>query len=291
MIALTRWDMELAARGSESIPSVAGPMWRGAFGHALRAASCLTGAPDCAGCPMLERCPYPEVFETPVPRHGEVAMLENYQNAPPPYVFETGTGGPQRSGQTYQLSLILFGRAGRHQRLLRTALRDMVDRAESRPDGGWVIQNLTESTPIIPEPSAAPAAVRVVLETPLRLRVRGQYLKPDDFTFAAMFSSLLRRITQLCAIHADGPPEFDAKTLVSRAQEIKLRSTDLSWQKARRYSSRQKQVIPLDGLTGHFDIDEDLSEFWPWLWYGQWLHVGKSSVMGLGRYRLLSLTD
>ncbi|WP_420842151.1 CRISPR system precrRNA processing endoribonuclease RAMP protein Cas6 [Halorhodospira abdelmalekii] len=27
---------------------------------------------------------------------------------------------------------------------------------------------------------------------------------------------------------------------------------------------------------------------WPWVWLGQWLHVGKGAVMGMGRYRYAS---
>jgi len=29
-----------------------------------------------------------------------------------------------------------------------------------------------------------------------------------------------------------------------------------------------------------------LAQVWPWLWLGQWLHVGKETVLGMGGYTL-----
>ena len=37
-------------------------------------------------------------------------------------------------------------------------------------------------------------------------------------------------------------------------------------------------------LAGH-----DLAEFWPYLWLGQWTHVGKGTSMGMGAYTIESL--
>jgi CRISPR/Cas system endoribonuclease Cas6 (RAMP superfamily) len=56
-----------------------------------------------------------------------------------------------------------------------------------------------------------------------------------------------------------------------------------------RYSSRQQQEMTLGGVLGRWTLhgDEDtLSQIQPWLWLGQWLHVGKNATMGLGGYKL-----
>jgi len=46
--------------------------------------------------------------------------------------------------------------------------------------------------------------------------------------------------------------------------------------------------MQMGGLTGWIELQgQDLTQFWPYLWYGQWTHTGKGAVMGLGRYRIL----
>jgi len=61
----------------------------------------------------------------------------------------------------------------------------------------------------------------------------------------------------------------------------------LRWSDWTRYSSRQKTRMQLGGVTGRFVLSgEGLAEHWPVLWRGQWWHIGKTTSMGLGRYRI-----
>lgn len=61
----------------------------------------------------------------------------------------------------------------------------------------------------------------------------------------------------------------------------------LEWQDWARYSSRQKTRMQVGGLMGSITLSGgDLASWWPLLWLCQWLHLGKFTSMGLGRYRL-----
>ena len=41
----------------------------------------------------------------------------------------------------------------------------------------------------------------------------------------------------------------------------------------------------MGGLLGNFEVQSnDIEDFWPYIWLGQWLHAGKGCTMGLGRY-------
>ncbi len=43
----------------------------------------------------------------------------------------------------------------------------------------------------------------------------------------------------------------------------------------------------MGGLLGSMTMNlERIESLWPYLYLGQWLHAGKGTNMGLGRYRL-----
>lgn len=67
-------------------------------------------------------------------------------------------------------------------------------------------------------------------------------------------------------------------------------SSDCRWQEMERYSSRQKTAMKMGGVMGDFDLAaEQAKDIWPLLWLGQWVHIGKLTTMGLGRYEILPL--
>ena len=58
------------------------------------------------------------------------------------------------------------------------------------------------------------------------------------------------------------------------------------WQKGERTSHSQGRRVPMCAIVGEFHLRGGIDPLWPWLWTGQWTHIGKSAVMGLGRYEL-----
>ncbi len=54
-----------------------------------------------------------------------------------------------------------------------------------------------------------PRHVRLVLETPLRHKRDAGIVGIDDFSFAALFANLLRRISMLTYFHTDIPLEVE----------------------------------------------------------------------------------
>jgi hypothetical protein len=44
--------------------------------------------------------------------------------------------------------------------------------------------------------------------------------------------------------------------------------------------------MTLGGVIGEWTLRGDLASLMPWLWLGQWLHVGKNATMALGKYSL-----
>ena len=126
--------------------------------------------------------------------------------------------------------------------------------------------------------------------TPLRLQVQGKPARANQLTARDLLIALARRHQLLRDVHLGAAaPQYDFKTLVGQAEAIKLHAQDLHWFDWKRYSSRQRQEMTLGGVLGCWTLRGDtdtLADLWPWLWLGQWLHVGKNATFGLGGYRL-----
>ena len=80
-----RCRLEFTTEQPIHLPEYAGSALRGAFGHALRRAACVTREPDCSACALYRSCPYPAIFETPPPLHYARRTLSN---VPQPFVVE-----------------------------------------------------------------------------------------------------------------------------------------------------------------------------------------------------------
>lgn len=305
MLPLLPLRLSFRAESAGLLPEFAGAVWRSGMGLHLRQALCFTGLPACAQCPSRRGCAYPAIME---PQPAESAtLIGRYRSAPPPYVLSARTGGPVSAGSTAELDVILIGKGdvhgpqvlraleragaaglGKQGQRTRLVLESIQHLASGAAPG---VLELHRALPVaqplaVPPP---PVAVRVILEQPLRLRERESYLRPQTFTFRALFKSLLLRVSNLADAYGDGPLGLDHKALLEHAAGFGLGEAQLSWHHQHRYSARQELEIETSGLTGSFELQGDLAPLWPLLWLGQWLHAGKGTVMGLGRYRLQAL--
>ena len=281
-----------------------GSAWRGAFGHALKHAVCVTGERECRGCGHYRTCAYPYIFETPPPPGA--SKMRRYPAAPHPFVLVLPMAGMEvRGGGSACIGLNLFGdaiamlahvivaleRAGEHgvgpgrarYRLLRVEQRHAGKWTSIFERGGTLVP-IEALSPAIPPVSAH---VRLGAETPLRLKREGRVVGAGDLRFADLFSSLLRRISMLTYFHTETPLEVDFRGLVDAARATRLTRTRLAWRDGIRRSSRQGRAMPMGGVVGTMDLDRNSIEpFWAYLWLAQWTHVGHMASMGLGRLRL-----
>lgn len=289
MIPLRPMRLTFAPAAPLRLPPYPGSLWRGALGKALRDLTCVTGAPECTDCPAIRGCGYGLLFETRA--HAWAGGLAGrYTDGPRPYVLSPRTDNDV-DAEAVTLDLILIGKAARRH-------REVLD-AAARLHLNAVVLNLREARPLAvnrndktsfaaetPRPPPKPTRVRVILEHPLRLRRENRYLTPAEFDFATLFTALTRRVSMLHDMESASPLHAEYHDLALAARAVSVTNTSLEWFDWARYSARQHRRIPMGGIIGEFTLSGDLDPLWPWLWVGQWLHVGKGAVMGLGRYRL-----
>ncbi len=100
------------------LPDYPGSAWRGAFGHALKAAACTHPGTACPACPEHRDCPYPSLFEA-------VDGAEPFR----PYVFEPQVfSGYFLPGSLLGLDFVLFGWLNGWLPLLSEALQRLGER-------------------------------------------------------------------------------------------------------------------------------------------------------------------
>jgi len=290
MIALHPLTLTFRSDRALTLPRPPGPLWRSAIGRRLRQDACITGASTCTNCPLIARCDYGRLFEPRPPQRG---VGRHFQNPPRPWWLAPGPEKRVGAGQLMTVEITLTGAGLQAWPGLRRAL-GRLRLGPARPELVGIISTapapvgqpapgrLTGHPPEIPP---VPTAAQVVLDSPLRLHQNGRPLTADQIDPAAFAGALLRRLD---ALGADGPPARPPGEVLDHVRrEVALVEPQLQWRGGARHSRRQGRRIPLGGVAGQFWLTGDLEPLWPWLWTGQWTHVGKSAVMGLGRYRVL----
>ncbi len=312
MIPFDILELRFVAETEVALRDFAGSAWRGAVGRALKRLVCIMRLRPCEGCVIEASCLYTRLFEM---RAAEAdPLLGKVGRAPQPFVLDCRTPTPCRlaPGDPFMLRLVLIGRRTREAAVyLLRAVEEAAARGIGPGRGRMRLAEVELRDPIgegglscldangqfrLPEPfpvtvPPAPAGVRVVLETPLRLRRAGALVGPERFSAGAFVTSLVRRQSLLARYHGEAPLDLDFRTLRELADGLRVARPELEWKEQTRRSARQETLMRMGGLLGRFDLDlRGAGALWPFLWRGRFLHAGKATTMGLGRYRLESLS-
>ncbi len=305
MLPVARYRYHFIALTPVQFPEWSGSVLRGAFGHALRRIACMTRQKDCTGCPLLATCPYPSIFAPPPVDNA----LQRLTQAPAPYVIEPADWGARRieAGTAWHFDLVLFGRALKELPMITLAWRQAARRGLGPGDGQSELDSIERMLPtgarekvlatpdgslkdhrVLAPDCSALACQRLTLHfrTPLRLQDNGRAVPPARLTAVRLLMAAVRRASLIAECHASGPPNWDYPALVRLAKTI-LGTRNLKWQDWTRRSSRQQQSMQLGGAIGTWQLEGELTPFMPALRIGEWLHIGKETVFGLGRYDLV----
>ncbi len=313
----------LRARDRLLLPPYKGATLRGGFGRALMRVACLS--PLCKlsiECQQKEQCLYAYLFETPVPQGSQV--LRKNSNVPHPFVIEPplDTKTVYEPGQTLNFHLVLIGRAWEYLPYFLVAFEELghlgIGRGKRRCELEEVYsfgvsgpEKLVYSRrarrlydpgpPICAEQliQASGGQQGEVKAVQIEFLTPGRFLLPEErgfvgqpgasakpLEFAILWGALVRRISSLMYFHCDRRLELDFQVLKALAQQISIEQDELRWQERERYSSRRHERLKLGGLVGKIRYAGELTEFWPFLCLGEWVHVGKATPFGLGRIRL-----
>jgi len=163
----------------------------------------------------------------------------------------------------------------------RIAAADIVASAEK-----FAPSNLTRGASPFQHLDSAALTVRFL--TPTRIRSSGDFRM--EITFQDLIRALLRRLSSLCYFHCGGELKVDFKGLIEQAAAVRTVNSNLRWQRQDRVSGRQHRRIEMGGVIGSVTFaasnEQGFVPFLPLLTAGEWVHVGKGCVMGLGKFRV-----
>lgn len=292
------------------LPSYKGITFRGGFGYTLKKSSCaLKNIDDCKECLLRSSCVYAYVFETPRPEDSKI--MRKYEHVPHPFVLTPPLEEKRiiKQGEYLFLELVLIGRAVSYFPYFIVVLKELGEKGLGSKQGRYelesvfceekeiftkdskeIIQPKTIGLKDIVEKDKAAKKIEFCLLTPLKLQRQGELIQ-EDLTFQDIFRSLLRRISLLayfhCGVSEEELQKVDFRGLIEKASTIEKLAEDLNWFQLTRFSSRQKRRIPVGGLQGKVVFQGDFGDFWDFLKLGEYLHVGKNTSFGLGKYRVI----
>ena len=288
-LKVSRYIIQFKALTPLQLPEYAGSALRGAFGHALKSIACLSAYHNrgVCNCQPIESCLYRQLFD-PVKR--EINSFARLQDIPPPFVIEVyGLPHHLEAGQVAYFNMVIIGdmahlQLGLIQLAWQRALHDGIGLKQENGQRGRAtlihMEMLSQ-----PEPASRNSDnLQLDLLSPLRLAERGKLIQPDNLDASVLFKALIRRIGVLAELYGQ-PLTLDYLELNRHIAQLKMEK-QLGWMDWFRYSNRQKQDMPLGGLVGSIKLQAVSDELWQLIYIGQWMHVGKNTVFGLGHYQV-----
>lgn len=318
----TRFTFVLEALSPICFEEFCGATLRGGLGRILKELVCEWPPGKCPECHLRYSCAYGYLFETSPPPDSE--RLRNVENIPRPYVVDPLGGQPPRGtesrpvtpratfvpGDRFHFDIVLVGRAIPYVTFLIVAL-DRLGRRGTGPargrfrvcsvhapgideticiyrDGIWLRDDF-DSTPFanwVQDGHIPDATLRVEFLSPTRVTDQGRV--QHEVEFAQLIRALLRRLSSLCYFHCGYELPLDFRDLIQRANAVQVRQSRLYWVHQKRISGRQRKPVFADGVVGdvlYRAADGQWDDFLPLLAAGQLVHVGKTCVMGAGKFQ------
>ncbi|HFE65054.1 MAG TPA: CRISPR system precrRNA processing endoribonuclease RAMP protein Cas6 [Caldithrix sp.] len=295
-----KFEFALKTQNSFGLPDFKGSTFRGKFGHVLKRTICIMSHHKCDECELREKCAYTYLYET---------RNERKENVARPFVLEPPLTHQQffLKDKYLYLNLVLIGGAIEYLPYFVYAFTQMGKEGIGQDRGKFLLttvravdsagqkheifdhktqQLLTEVPRIKPDDFKAVFHPQITVQflTPTDLRANGK--RVDTVEFPVLLRAILRRYRSLQYYHNGGEKEW-FEINWEAAEKIKIVHRETENRRLKRYSNRQKRPIPLGGITGKITYRGNLAPFIPWLKIGEYLHVGKGAVFGMGWYRMV----
>jgi len=299
-VHIAKFELLLHTQNSFALPTFKGSTFRGKFGHTLKRTICIMSHRDCDRCEIREKCAYTFIFK---------AKNERGEEITPPFIIEPPLTGKQffLKGEKLHLGLTLIGKAIEYLPYFIYTFIRMGQEGIGRDRGKYeldAVRSISISGQKVElydlEKQSLSTEIQLIdldqIKTQLFPQITIHFLTPTqikkngkmarDIDMEILLSAILRRYHRLRHYYTDENKEkFEIDWKLAR--QVKIIHQELRPVHFKRFSNRQKRPVPVDGITGKITFSGNLTPFYPWLKIGEFLHVGKGAVFGLGWYRVV----
>ena len=291
------------------LPPFKGSTLRGGFGTAFKKTVCAERGRSCDDCILRGKCIYSVVFESPVDKNNK--LLKGMTFAPHPFIIEPPITEKEFFSPEDELEfkIILFGKyidnlvyfVHSFMKLGRLGLgkgradfkvlsvKDYISNRElffsdtSTLSGDFASLQTADILN-----SNTPHNINNIIinfETPARIKYEGHYI--DNLPFNVFWKNISRRVRTLSSLYCNDLMNIEWNQLLKLSENIQTKDSSLTWKDWRRYSHRQKSKMNFGGLVGTVTYSGPLDLFFPFIKLGQFLHIGKNTSFGLGKYNIV----
>jgi CRISPR-associated endoribonuclease Cas6 len=297
---LARFEFSLFTENSYGLPDFKGPTFRGKFGHVLKRTICVMRHRNCERCELRSGCAFPYLFET---------ENERGESVPRPFVLEPPLTRRRffLKDHPLHLNMVLFGKAidylpyfvycfermgkegigqdrGRYRLESVAAADTMGNKTKIYERESQQLQNHFARFSLENFSQQLLPQVTLTFLTPTTITAGGKPVL--ELSFEVLLKNILRRYRSLNYFHGDGQKQ-DYPVNWEATRAIEIVHQDLQVERFKRYSNRQQRPVPLAGFTGNITYRGEIGPFLPWLKTGEYLHIGKGAVFGLGWFRVM----
>jgi CRISPR-associated endoribonuclease Cas6 len=270
----------------------------------------------CGSCLLKGKCVYSYVFETPPP--SDTSKMRKYPFAPHPFVITPPLEEKRiyRQNETFSFELTLIGKSIDYLPYFIYTFDELGKMGIGKGKGRYNLEDVGQRTKVKGEGLKDEEAILIYSGKDKTLRNNFRILKIDDLgpfdlspstlhfqfltptrlkfdgslsprpEFHILFRNLLRRISLLSYFHCGEELSLDFRGLIEKSREITVQKENLTWFDWERYSNRQNTKMKMGGFIGTITFGGDLEEFMPFLLLGKYIHVGKGTSFGLGKYEV-----
>ncbi|MCG3158203.1 MAG: hypothetical protein DKINENOH_04844 [bacterium] len=306
------FTFHLQAQEQIELPEYKGSAFRGGFGHVMKKVCCVLPPGQCTErCQLGNNCAYAYIFETPQTGAASETRPIEATNLPHPFVILPPLSRRENiaPGEALSFGLTLIGRSieflpyfiyafdelgrtgigrgrGRYQleHVLETSTNsEIYSRLTKKMAGNISVRDLADLSEAVKAQDQHRARLEFISPT----RILDQNRLVSTLPFDLLMRGLLRRASLLARIHCGDEWNLDYGAVLQAAHAtVHVVESNLVWQDWERYSNRQQRRMKLGGFIGSVCYAGELGPFLPLLSLGQYIHLGKNTTFGMGKYVL-----
>jgi len=310
-VACYRIELSAGEKGL-ILPPYKGATLRGAFGITFRRIVCTTRLNECNDCMLKESCPYSYIFETSPP--SDTKVLSKNESISRPFIIEppSEVKTHYKNGDSFTFGLVLVGKAIDYLPYFVLAFKEIGQIGIGKMRNPYNLKRFIAINPLrgaekeiysdisdklcnydlsfsgkdAYDMNSEISLKQVNLNFITMTRIKHDGFFVRNVEFHMLIRALLRRLSTLYYFHHGEELKADFKSLINKAENVKMVLNKTGWTECERYSQRQDARLNMGGIVGQVSYQGDLGEFLPFLRLGELVHVGKGCTFGLGKYQM-----